>query len=242
MSELFSINNKNHLKVILIDLNNILSWQNSSLIFCKITSKIFNESSKNIDLLKSDLKTIDFNTITDFENKFSKIKNYLVNFDLWLSQNLVSIENFSKDVFFNSKYIDYTFDNLTQTKAKLINIKSISKQKLTSYIEAISLLKITFTNQTMIEEYRTQFIVILYKTIASMNESRVLWYNAKIIFEKNFSIISEIEIYKITNHYNISSWLANSIEKVVIDEQIKAKESNSIIKLQTLNLPDTNNI
>jgi len=242
MSELFSINNKNHLKVILIDLNNILSWQNSSLIFCKITSKIFNESLKNIDLLKLDLKTIDFNTITDFENQFSKIKNYLVNFDLWLSQNLVSIENFSKDVFFNTKYIDYTFDNLSQIKAKLINVKSISKQKLTSYTEAISLLKITFTNQSIIEEYRTQFIVILYKSIASMNESRVIWYNAKILFEKNSSIISEIEIYKITNHYNISYWLANSIEKVVIDEQIKAKESNSIIKLQTLILPDTNNI
>jgi hypothetical protein len=242
MSELFSINNKNYLKVILIDLNNILSWQNSSLIFCKITSKIFNESLKNIDLLKLDLKTIDFNTITDFQNQFSKIKNYLVNFDLWLSQNLVSIENFSKDVFFNSKYIDYTFDNLSQIKVNLINVKSISKQKLTSYTEAISLLKITFINQSMIEEYRTQFIVILYKSIASMNESRVIWYNAKILFEKNSSIISEIEIYKITNHYNISSWLANSIEKVVIDEQIKAKESNSIIKLQTLNLPDTNNI
>ena len=66
-------NNKNYLKLILIDLNNILSWQNSSLIFTKITSKTFNQSSKNIDLLNSDLKSINFNTISDVENHLSNI-------------------------------------------------------------------------------------------------------------------------------------------------------------------------
>lgn len=250
-------NNKNYLKLILIDLNNILSWQNSSLIFTKITSKTFNQSSKNIDLLNSDLKSINFNTISDVENHLSKVKTYLVSFDLWLRQNLVNIENFSKDVFFNSKYINYTFDNLTQIKARLINDISIFfKHSLInkSYTEAIELLKITFINQAMIEEYKTQFIVILYKNIATMNEARVIWYNAKVLVEKKPWIIPDennkltnhyniiyTEVNKLTNHYNISVWLAETIEKIAIENQTKAKESNLIIKLQTLILPDAIN-
>jgi uncharacterized Fe-S cluster protein YjdI len=233
---------KNYLKLILIDLNNILSWQNSSLIYCKITSKTFNQSSKNIDLLNSDLKSINFNTISDVENHLFKVKTYLVNFDFWLNQNLISIENFSKDVFFNGKYIDYTFNNLTKIKTRLNlnNVISMSKQNLSDYTEYIELLKITFVNQAMIEDYKTQFIVILYKGIASMNEARVIWYNAKVLVEKKPWIISD-EANKLTNHYNISVWLAETIEKIAIENQTKAKESNLIIKLQTLILPDAIN-
>lgn len=255
--ETTNTNNKNYLKIILIDLNNILSWQNSSLIFTKITSKIFNQSSENIDLLNSDLKSINFNTISDVENHLSKVKTYLENFDLWLRQNLVNIENFSKDVFSNSKYINYTFDNLTQIKARLINgISIFFKHSLInkSYTEAIELLKITFINQAIIEEYKTQFIVILYKSIATMNEARVIWYNAKVLVEKKPWIISDEnnkltnhyniiynEVNKLTNHYNISVWLAETIEKIAIENQTKAKESNLIMKLQTLILPDAIN-
>ena len=236
---------KDNLKLIYIDLNNILSWQNSSLIFTNITSKTFNQFLININLLNSNLKTFNVNTILDVENYLSKVKSYLINFDFWLNQNLVSIENFSKDVFFNSKYIDYTFDNLTKIKARLNlnNVISIPKQNLSDYIEYVELLKITFINQATIEENRFQFLVILYKGIASMNESRVIWYNAKVLVEKKSSNITEIETNKLIKHYNISIWIANTLEKIAIDNQIKTKESNLLIKLQTLTLilPDAMN-
>jgi hypothetical protein len=232
---------KDNLKLILIDLNNILSWQNSSLIFTKITLKTFDQSSKSINQLNLDLKSIDFNTIVDVENHLSNVKTYLINFDLWLSQNLVSIENFSKDIFFNSKYIDYTFDNLIKIKGRLNNVISISKNNLTSYKEAIAQLKITFINQAMIEKYKTQFVVILYKNIVTMNEARVIWYNSKNLVEKKSSIITEIESNKLINHYNISAWLADLIEKLAINNQINTEESNLTIKLQSLNLPDSIN-
>lgn len=225
---------KDDLKLIFTDLNNILSWQNSSLIFTKITSKTFNQFLINIDLLNSNLKTINIDTITDVEIYLSKVKSYLINFDFWLNQNLVSIENFSKDVFFNSKYIDYTFDNLTKIKARLNNIISMSKQNLSAYTEYIELLKITFINQAIIEENRFQFLVILYKGIASMNESRVIWYNATVLVEKKSSIITETEANKLIKHYNISIWIANTLEKIAIDNKKKDKETNLLIKLQTL--------
>jgi hypothetical protein len=236
---------KDNLKLIFTDLNNILSWQNSSLIFTKITSATFNQFLINIDLLNSNLKTFNVNTILDVENYLSKVKSYLINFDFWLNQNLVSIENFSKDVFFNSKYIDYTFDNLTKIKARLNNVISISisKQNLSAYTEYVKLLKITFVNQAIIEENRFQLLVILYKGIASMNESRVIWYNAKVLVEKKSSIITDTEANKLIKHYNISIWIANTLEKIAIDNQIKTKESNLLIKLQTLTLilPDAMN-
>lgn len=201
---------KEDLKLIFTDLNNILSWQKSSLIFTNITSKTFNQFLLNIDLLNSNLKTINIETISDVEIYLSKVKSYLINFDFWLNQNLISIENFSKDVFFNSKYIDYTFDNLTKIKARLNlnNVISLSKQNLSDYTEYVELLKISFVNQAIIEENRFQFLVILYKGIASMNESRVIWYNAKVLVEKNSSIITEIETKKLINHYNISILLS----------------------------------
>lgn len=235
--------NQDDLQLIFIDLNNILSWQNSSLFFIKITSKTFNQFLINIDLLNSNLKTFNVNTILDIENYLSKVKSYLINFDFWLNQNLVSIENFSKDVFFNSKYIDYTFDNLTKIKTRLNNVISISisKQNLSDYIEYVELLKITFVNQAIIEENRFQFLVILYKGIASMNESRVIWYNAKVLVEKKSSIITDIEANKLIKHYNISIWIANTLEKIAIDNKLKTKESNLLIKLQTLILPDAMN-
>lgn len=229
------------LQLIFTDLNNILSWQNSSLIFIKITSATFNQFLINIDSLNSNLKTFNIDTIADVEIYLSKVKFYLINFDFWLNKNLVSIENFSKDVFFNSKYIDYTFDNLTKIKARLNNVISISKQNLSSYTEYIELLKISFVNQAIIEENRFQFLVILYKGIASMNESRVIWYNAKVLVEKKSSIITETETNKLIKHYNISIWIANTLEKIAIDNQIKTKESNLLIKLQTLILPDAMN-
>ena len=229
------------LQLIFTDLNNILSWQNSSLIFIKITSATFNQFLINIDSLNSNLKTFNIDTIADVEIYLSKVKFYLINFDFWLNKNLVSIENFSKDVFFNSKYIDYTFDNLTKIKARLNNVISISKQNLSSYTEYIELLKISFVNQAIIEENRFQFLVILYKGIASMNESRVIWYNAKVLVEKKSSIITETEANKLIKHYNISIWIANTLEKIAIDNQIKTKESNLLIKLQTLILPDAMN-
>ena len=232
---------KDDLKLIFTDLNNILSWQNSSLIFIKITSATFNQFLINIDSLNSNLKTFNIDTIADVEIYLSKVKFYLINFDFWLNKNLVSIENFSKDVFFNSKYIDYTFDNLTKIKARLNNVISISKQNLSSYTEYIELLKISFVNQAIIEENRFQFLVILYKGIASMNESRVIWYNAKVLVEKKSSIITETETNKLIKHYNISIWIANTLEKIAIDNQIKTKESNLLIKLQTLILPDAMN-
>ena len=233
---------KDDLKLIFTDLNNILSWQNSSLIFTKITSKTFNQFLINIDLLNSNLKTINIDTISDVEIYLSKVKSYLINFDFWLNQNLISIENFSKDVFFNSKYIDYTFNNLTKIKTRLNlnNVISMSKQNLSDYTEYVELLKITFVNQAIIEENRFQFLVILYKSIATMNEARVIWYNVKVLVEKKPSIISD-EANKLTNHYNISVWLAETIEKIAIENQTKAKESNLIIKLQTLILPDAIN-
>lgn len=49
------------------------------------------------------------------------------------------------------------------------------------------------------------------------------------------------EVNKLTNHYNISVWLAETIEKIAIENQTKAKESNLIMKLQTLILPDAIN-
>lgn len=49
------------------------------------------------------------------------------------------------------------------------------------------------------------------------------------------------ETNKLTNHYNISVWLAETIEKIAIENQTKAKESNLIMKLQTLILPDAIN-
>jgi hypothetical protein len=73
-----------------------------------------------------------------------------------------------------------------------------------------------------------------------MNESRVIWYNAKVLVEKKPWIIPD-EANKLTNHYNISVWLAETIEKIAIENQTKAKESNLIIKLQTLILPDAIN-
>ena len=71
---------KDNLKLIFTDLNNILSWQNSSLIFTKITSATFNQFLINIDLLNSNLKTFNVNTILDVENYLSKVKSYLINF------------------------------------------------------------------------------------------------------------------------------------------------------------------
>lgn len=231
---------KDDLKLIFTDLNNILSWQKSSLIFTNITSKTFNQFLLNIDLLNSNLKTINIETISDVEIYLSKVKSYLINFDFWLNQNLISIENFSKDVFFNSKYIDYTFDNLTKIKARL-NLNNVIS--LSAYTEYVKLLKITFVNQAIIEENRFQLLVILYKGIASMNESRVIWYNAKVLVEKKSSIITDTEANKLIKHYNISIWIANTLEKIAIDNQIKTKESNLLIKLQTLTLilPDAMN-
>jgi hypothetical protein len=84
---------KEDLKLIFTDLNNILSWQKSSLIFTNITSKTFNQFLLNIDLLNSNLKTINIETISDVEIYLSKVKSYLINFDFWLNQNLISIEN-----------------------------------------------------------------------------------------------------------------------------------------------------
>jgi hypothetical protein len=134
---------------------------------------------------------------------------------------------------------------LTKIKARLNlnNVISLSKQNLSDYTEYIELLKISFVNQAIIEENRFQFLVILYKGIASMNESRVIWYNAKVLVEKNSSIITEIETKKLINHYNISILIANTLEKIAIENQTKAKESNLLIKLQTLTLilPDAIN-
>jgi hypothetical protein len=111
---------------------------------------------------------------------------------------------------------------------------------LSDYTEYVEQLKISFVNQSIIEENRFQFLVILYKGIASMNESRVIWYNAKVLVEKKSSIITEIETKKLINHYNISIWIANTLEKIASD---KTKESNLLIKLQTLtlNLPNAIN-
>jgi hypothetical protein len=39
------------------------------------------------------------------------------------------------------------------------------------------------------------------------------------------------ETTKLTNHYNISVWLAETIEKIAIENHTTAKESNLIIKL-----------
>ena len=134
---------------------------------------------------------------------------------------------------------------MTKIKARLNlnNVISLSKQNLSDYTEYIELLKISFVNQAIIEENRFQFLVILYKGIASMNESRVIWYNAKVLVEKKSSIITEIETKKLINHYNISILIANTLEKIAIENQTKAKESNLLIKLQTLtlNLPNAIN-
>jgi hypothetical protein len=51
-----------------------------------------------------------------------------------------------------------------------------------------------------------------------------------------FNIITEIETKKLINHYNISILIANTLEKIAIENQTKAKESNLFIKLQTLTL------
>ena len=110
----------------------------------------------------------------------------------------------------------------------------MSKQNLSAYTEYIELLKITFINQAIIEENRFQFLVILYKGIASMNESRVIWYNATVLVEKKSSIITETEANKLIKHYNISIWIANTLEKIAIDNKKKDKETNLLIKLQTL--------
>jgi len=129
---------------------------------------------------------------------------------------------------------------LTKIKARL-NLNNVIS--LSDYTEYIEQLKITFINQAIIEENRFQFLVILYKGIASMNESRVIWYNAKVLVEKKSSIITEIETKKLINHYNISLRIANTLEKIAIDNKIKTKESNLLIKLQTLTLilPDAMN-